>query len=66
MEKSSKVQIATLEMEKVHFEAPGVDFNQQVQVILNSNKYLHISDPVGELARYLGITKDTMVSQQLE
>ena len=32
-----------------------------MQVLLNSNKYLHISDPVGELAKYLGVTKDTVV-----
>jgi hypothetical protein len=59
-QKSGKTQLAALERETVHFESPGVDF-KAVQVLLNSNKYVHISDPVGELAKYLRVTKDTVV-----
>jgi hypothetical protein len=61
VEKSSKVQISALENEPVHFEPPGVEFDQ-VQVLLNSNKYLHVSDPVNELATYLGVSKEAMVA----
>ena len=61
VEKSSKVQITALENETVHFELPGVEFDR-VQVLLNSNKYLHVSDPVNELATYLGVSKEEMIA----
>jgi hypothetical protein len=60
-QKSGKTQLAALERESVHFESTSVDF-KAVQVLLNSNKYLHISDPVGELSKYLGVTKEIVVS----
>lgn len=61
VKKSSKVQITALENETVHFELPGVEFDR-VQVLLNSNKYLHVSDPVNELATYLGVSKEEMIA----
>ena len=59
-QKSGKAQLLALEKESVHFESPTVDFNA-VQVLLNSNKYLHISDPVGKLSKYLGVEKEVVV-----
>jgi hypothetical protein len=60
IEKASRSQIDAMEKETVHFELPGVEFDK-VQVLLNSNKYLHVSDPIGDLASYFGSSKEAMV-----
>jgi hypothetical protein len=58
--KTTPAQILAMEKESNHFEAPTVDFSE-VQVLLNSNKYLHIADPIGELARYLQVSKKELI-----
>jgi hypothetical protein len=49
-----------MEKEVVHFDSVSVDYSK-TQVLLNSNKYLLVTDPVGELAKYLRWTKPEMI-----
>jgi hypothetical protein len=58
--KTSPTQIRTMEKESNHFAEVEVDF-AEVQVLLNSNKYLHIGDPIGKLARYLHVSKKDLI-----
>jgi hypothetical protein len=59
-EKTTSTQIRAMEKESVHFDSASVDFST-AQILLNSNKYLHVSDPVGELAKYLRWSKSEMI-----
>jgi hypothetical protein len=58
--KTTITQISDLEKEKVHFASNDVDFNA-VQVLLNSNKYLFLEDPIDELSRYLRISRSSFI-----
>jgi hypothetical protein len=60
MEKTTPTQIRSMEKEVVHFDSVSVDYSK-TQVLLNSNKYLLVTDPVGELAKYLRWTKPEMI-----
>ena len=60
LEKSTPTQIRAMEKEVVHFDSISVDFSK-TQVLLNSNKYLLVTDPVGELAKYLRWSKQEMI-----
>ena len=58
--KTTITQVRDLEKETVHFAANNVDF-ESVQVLLNSNKYLFLEDPIDELSRYLRISRDSFI-----
>jgi hypothetical protein len=59
---STASQIKALEKETIHFKSLAVDFSA-VQGLLHSNKYLHLADPVGELATYLQVSREDLISQ---
>jgi hypothetical protein len=54
------MQIKTLEKETVHFESIEADYSL-VQGLIHSNKYIHLNDPINELAKYLQVTKEELV-----
>jgi hypothetical protein len=58
--KTSTTQICDLEKEKVHFPSDDADFSA-TQVLLNSNRYIFLADPIGELARYFQVSKDQFI-----
>jgi hypothetical protein len=60
IEKFSMSQLKALEKEPLHFESLEANFSS-VQGLLHSNKYLHLNDPFGELAKYLQVTHHKLV-----
>jgi hypothetical protein len=60
IERSSTSQLKALEKEPLHFESLEADFSS-VQGLLHSNKYVHLNDPIGELAKYLQVTRNQLV-----
>jgi hypothetical protein len=60
MDRSTATQIKTLEKETVHFDSPDVDYSW-VQGLIHSNKYVHLSDPIGELADYLDVSTSELI-----
>jgi hypothetical protein len=61
-DRSTPSQIKVLEKEVVHFESPEVNF-EAVQGLLHSSKYLHMSDPVSNLADYLQVSREFLISK---
>jgi len=60
IDRTTPSQIKALERETVHFECPDVDFSA-VQGLLHSSKYLFLSDPIGELAKYLQLSRHELI-----
>jgi hypothetical protein len=60
IDRSTVMQIKALEKETVHFESLEADYSL-VQGLLHSNKYIHLGDPIAELAKYLQVTKEELV-----
>jgi hypothetical protein len=60
IEKSTSMQIKTLEKETVHFESTKANYSL-VQGLMHSNKYIHLNNPINELAKYLQVTKEELV-----
>jgi hypothetical protein len=58
--KVTATQIRDLEEESVHSAVHDIDFGV-VQVLLNSNKYLFLEDPIDELARYFRVSKQKFI-----
>ena len=58
--KLTTTQLRDLEEETVHSAAQDVEFGV-VQILLNSNKYLFLEDPVDELSRYFRVSKQKFI-----
>jgi hypothetical protein len=58
--KVTATQIRDLEEETVHSAIHDIDFSF-VQVLLNSNKYLFLEDPIDELSRYFRVSKQKFI-----
>jgi hypothetical protein len=61
MDRTTSSQIKMLEKETVHFECPDVDFSA-VQGLFHSSKYLYLSDPIGELGKYLQLSRHELIT----
>jgi hypothetical protein len=59
-QKTLTTQIRDLEKENIHFESADIVF-LAAQVLLNSNKYIFLADPIGELASYFQVTKSRLI-----
>ena len=58
--KVTSTQIRDLEEEIVHLADHDIDFSL-VQVLLNSNKYLFLEDPIDELSLYFRVSKQKFI-----
>jgi hypothetical protein len=58
--KTTVNQIQDLEKENVHFASPDVLF-VTAQLLLNTNKYLYIGDPIGQLVKHFWTTKSRFI-----
>ncbi len=58
--KLTMTQRRDLSEEVVHSAVHDIDFNF-VQVLLNSNKYLFLEDPIDELSRYFWVSKQKFI-----
>ena len=54
--KTTPAHICLMKKETVHFAVTTVSYSE-TQVLLNSNKYVHIADPIGEMASYFHVSK---------
>jgi hypothetical protein len=55
--KTTVTQISDMEKEDVRFASPDVRF-VTAQLLLNTNKYLYVGDPIGQLAQHFQTTKN--------
>ena len=58
--KVTATQIRDLENERVHSAKVDTDFSF-IQILLNSNKFLFLEDPIDELSRYLRVSKQRFI-----
>ena len=58
--KVTATQIRDMGEETVHSAAHDIDFGF-VQILLNSNKYLFLEDPIDELSRYFRVSKQKFI-----